>query len=124
METTPPKRLTRREKQVMRLVCRGMTNQDIADVLVIELGTVKNHVHHIMTKLNVNNRHEARQVWVDDGEGEAAVQLPKSMTPKRVPYGWVCPQCRNVLSPYVSHCETCRSSRSEEPHDQTVVREG
>ncbi|MCB0115217.1 MAG: response regulator transcription factor, partial [Caldilineaceae bacterium] len=34
-------------------------NQEIADRLFIELGTVKNHVHHILDKLNVNSRQDA-----------------------------------------------------------------
>ncbi|MGZ9234026.1 MAG: response regulator transcription factor [Anaerolineales bacterium] len=36
-----------------------MTNQVIAARLVVEVGTVKNHVHNILEKLNVSNRDEA-----------------------------------------------------------------
>jgi len=54
--------LTRREREVITLVRQGFTNQDIAEALVIELGTVKNHVHNILRKLNVNSRREAVQV--------------------------------------------------------------
>jgi DNA-binding NarL/FixJ family response regulator len=54
--------LTRREREVITLVRLGFTNQDIAEALVIEIGTVKNHVHNILRKLNVNSRREAVQV--------------------------------------------------------------
>lgn len=51
--------LTPREKEILELVEQGMTNQEIADELIIELGTVKNHVHNILDKLNVNSRKDA-----------------------------------------------------------------
>jgi DNA-binding NarL/FixJ family response regulator len=51
--------LTPRELDVLKLLGKNMTNQQIADELVIEVGTVKNHVHSILNKLNVNTRDEA-----------------------------------------------------------------
>lgn len=51
--------LTSREEEVLSLIADGLTNQEIADQLYIECGTVKNHVHKILKKLDVNNRHEA-----------------------------------------------------------------
>ena len=51
--------LTPREWQVLRLIAQGHTNQEIADELVIEVGTVKNHVHNILRKLDVNSREDA-----------------------------------------------------------------
>jgi DNA-binding NarL/FixJ family response regulator len=51
--------LTRRELEVLELIGRRMTNQQIAEQLVIEVGTVKNHVHKILEKLNVTSRGEA-----------------------------------------------------------------
>ncbi len=48
--------LTRREVQVLELVASNLSNQEIAQKLVIEVGTVKNHVHRILKKLNVRNR--------------------------------------------------------------------
>ena len=51
--------LTDREMEVLELIGEGMTNQQIAEELVIEVGTVKNHVHNILDKLNVGNRGEA-----------------------------------------------------------------
>jgi len=51
--------LTSRELEVLQLIGDGLTNQRIADQLVIEVGTVKNHVHNILDKLNVGSRGEA-----------------------------------------------------------------
>jgi DNA-binding NarL/FixJ family response regulator len=52
-------RLTSRELQVLQFIGEGLTNQEIASRLVLEVGTVKNHVHSILEKLNVSNRNEA-----------------------------------------------------------------
>lgn len=51
--------LTPRERQVLNLVAQGLTNQEIAERLVITEGTVKNHVHSILGKLDVRSRQDA-----------------------------------------------------------------
>lgn len=51
--------LTPRELEVLELISEGYTNQEIADKLYIELGTVKNHVHSILKKLDVSSREDA-----------------------------------------------------------------
>jgi len=51
--------LTPRELEVLELIGEGLTNQQISEQLVIEVGTVKNHVHSILEKLNVGSRGEA-----------------------------------------------------------------
>jgi len=51
--------LTARELEVLKLISEGRTNQQIAEQLVIEIGTVKNHVHNILDKLNVSSRRKA-----------------------------------------------------------------
>ncbi|HVL98385.1 MAG TPA: response regulator transcription factor [Egibacteraceae bacterium] len=55
----PAVRLTARELEVLGLVSEGLTNIDIARRLHIEVATVKNHVHHVLTKLGVRRRGEA-----------------------------------------------------------------
>lgn len=48
--------LTARETEVMRAVASGMSNQQIAEKLIVSEGTVKIHVHNIYRKLGINNR--------------------------------------------------------------------
>lgn len=55
--------LTSRECDVIELVGRGYSNQEIADYLNIEVGTVKNHVHNILRKLDVTSRRAAASLF-------------------------------------------------------------
>lgn len=55
----PGEELTRREREVLRLLGRRMSNKEIARQLCLSTATVKNHVHAILTKLNVHARSEA-----------------------------------------------------------------
>ena|ERR1051325_5310064 len=48
--------LSRRELEIVRLLADGYQNQQIGKKLYISEGTVKVHLHHIFTKLNVRNR--------------------------------------------------------------------
>jgi DNA-binding NarL/FixJ family response regulator len=58
----PRSRLTPREREVIALIDRGLSNKQIASQLHIELATVKNHVHAILEKLHVERRGEAAAV--------------------------------------------------------------
>lgn len=49
-------RLTPREKEVVRLICKGMKNKQIADSLHITAGTVKVHLMHIFEKTGLQDR--------------------------------------------------------------------
>lgn len=51
--------LTSREKEVLREIIRGASNEQIAASLFISVNTVKNHVSSILTKLRVQNRRQA-----------------------------------------------------------------
>lgn len=48
--------LTQRETEVLELAGEGASNKEIAEALVISLGTVKNHIHNILDKLSLKNR--------------------------------------------------------------------
>ena len=56
---TPSGSLSRREVEVLQLIEEGLTNREIAQRIVVEQGTVKRHVHNILSKLNARNRAEA-----------------------------------------------------------------
>lgn len=58
----PREPLSEREEEVLRVVARGRTNEEIADELHISLSTVKSHLASLMTKLDARNRVELA-VW-------------------------------------------------------------
>ncbi len=49
--------LTRREAEIVALIENGLSNKDIAVRLQIEVSTVKNHVHNILDKVHLHDRH-------------------------------------------------------------------
>ena len=59
--------LTRRERELMELLVRGLTNGRIADELVLTEKTVKNHLNHVYAKLGVSHRAEAVARWQGTG---------------------------------------------------------
>lgn len=59
--------LTEREREVLTLVGRGMSNQEIAEALVVTEATVKTHVSHVFDKLQVRDRAAAIVVAFDHG---------------------------------------------------------
>ena len=64
----PGEEMTATELQVLRLMCADKSNAEIGRILDIKLPTVKTHVSHILTKLNVSRRSEAktaaRRLWL------------------------------------------------------------
>ena len=59
--------LTDRELGVLKLVAQGLTNQEIADQLVISEGTVRTHVSNILSKLHLANRTQAALYALREG---------------------------------------------------------
>ena len=62
--TPSPSALTRREREVAKLVARGLTNRQIAEELVLSGRTVENHVRNILKKLKLSSRTEVA-AWVE-----------------------------------------------------------
>ena len=54
--------MTPKEREVLLLAAEGLSNQELAARLVIEVGTVKTHISHILTKLGVGDRAPAKDV--------------------------------------------------------------
>jgi DNA-binding NarL/FixJ family response regulator len=69
-DRTPPAALdalTEREREVLKLVARGMSNHEIADHLVVSPATVKTHVSRILAKLNARDRAQLVMVAYETG---------------------------------------------------------
>ncbi|WP_143169596.1 LuxR family transcriptional regulator, partial [Rhodococcus jostii] len=62
-------RLTKRERQVADLIAEGLTNQGIADRLVISPRTAQGHVEHILAKLGFTSRTQVA-AWVVERTGD------------------------------------------------------
>ncbi len=55
--------LTKREKELLELLSKGLLYKEIAQELGITIGTVKQHIHKIYDKLQVNNKTEAINLY-------------------------------------------------------------
>lgn len=71
--------LTPRQSEVLELLREDLSNREIANRLYIQVGTVKNHVHHILRKLDVHDRYEAVAAygrWLQREGAREAYVLP------------------------------------------------
>lgn len=55
--------ISNREKEIIREICKGKTNQQIADDLFISLQTVKDHTYNIFRKVDVKNRVQLTKIF-------------------------------------------------------------
>jgi len=62
-----PTKLTPREYEVLVLVARGLTNQEIADTLFISEKTVRNHISNLLRKLKLKHRTQAAVHAIKNG---------------------------------------------------------
>jgi two-component system, NarL family, nitrate/nitrite response regulator NarL len=60
------KLLTEREREILQLLARGESNKAIANTLSISYDTVKQHVRHILTKLNLSSRVKAAVLFATE----------------------------------------------------------
>jgi DNA-binding NarL/FixJ family response regulator len=67
--------LTRRQWDIVALIERGLSNKEIARRLGIEVATVKNHVHYLLQKLQVNRRGEVAAV----ARGSATLRMHRQI---------------------------------------------
>ncbi len=75
-------RLTPREREILSLLAAGASTADVAASLQVSGVTVRNHVQHILQKLEVHSRLEAILTWMDSREGEdPAVNRRESSKP-------------------------------------------
>jgi DNA-binding NarL/FixJ family response regulator len=75
----PPKELddlSEREREVFRLIARGLSNAEIAQELYISDTTVKTHITHILQKLNLRDRVQAVVLAYETGVFDADVPAP------------------------------------------------
>jgi len=104
--------LTARELEVLRLISRGLSNQEIADQLVVTLNTIKKHNYSIFQKLGVTNRAQAILAARALGLDEAKLFQPSNN--KTAFFIWLVTSTPNgqrcIQSPHSWHSEAFVSS--------------
>jgi two-component system, NarL family, response regulator len=66
-ERNPRSKLSPRELEVLEMVAKGLTNKEIGWAFQVSHFTVRNHVRHIMTKLEAGDRTEAATIAIQQG---------------------------------------------------------
>lgn len=70
------KLLTEREREILQLLSRGESNKAIAQTLSISYDTVKQHVRHILTKLNLSSRVKAAVLFTVEQQSQNSDDKP------------------------------------------------
>ncbi len=72
------KLLTEREREILQLLSRGESNKAIALTLKISYDTVKQHVRHILNKLNLSSRVKAAVLFTKEQESQESEKVPQN----------------------------------------------
>ena len=100
-------KLTPRQGEILRLMCQGKSNKEIANVLDISLGTVKQHVVALFKRMDVRNRSMAvsqAMALVDGGaESAEAPAAQNKMLPQRSREGFLVRRPCHVVSFRAAH---------------------
>ena len=67
--------LTRRELEALRLIARGLSNQEIAASLVVHERTIAKYVSSILNKLHVSNRTQAALYAIREGLAVTSAEI-------------------------------------------------
>ncbi|MDF5731679.1 MAG: response regulator transcription factor [Rhizonema sp. PD38] len=59
--------LSNREREILQLIAKGCSNQEIATQLYLSLGTIKSYVRMLLNKLSVDDRVQAAALAVREG---------------------------------------------------------
>jgi DNA-binding NarL/FixJ family response regulator len=78
IESRPEPLLTVRQREVIELVSHGLSNKEIGQLLSIEIGTVKNHVHTILDKLGLARRGQIAP-WLRSDRHIPSLQLQRAI---------------------------------------------
>jgi DNA-binding NarL/FixJ family response regulator len=79
-ESTPQaESLSKREREILEMLCAGFANKEIADKLSLSIETVRGHLKHIYDKLHVQSRTQAVVKFLSSGKDNASpmTRLPR-----------------------------------------------
>lgn len=74
--------LSERQREIVRLLAEGRSNKEIANLLLLTEGTVKQHLLRIFARLGVTNRTWAASLWhAAEGQGPSEAAAPEPAPP-------------------------------------------